>query len=102
MSLEDWFNKRWYKKDGTSPTLSLLTPLEMLYSGVSKRRRVISSRTPPEPLPVPVIVVGNITVGGAGKTPLVAELARWLKERGKIPGLSAAAMVAVQSNIPIR
>ncbi|WP_444890392.1 tetraacyldisaccharide 4'-kinase [Microbulbifer sp. DLAB2-AA] len=87
MSLEDWFNKRWYKKDGTSPALSLLTPLELLYSGVSNRRRVISSRTPPEPLPVPVIVVGNITVGGAGKTPLVAELARWLKERGKNPGI---------------
>ncbi|WP_445354336.1 tetraacyldisaccharide 4'-kinase [Microbulbifer sp. EKSA008] len=87
MSLEDWFNKRWYPEKGEGRSLSLLTPLELLYGGVSKRRRVLSSRTPPEPLSVPVIVIGNITVGGAGKTPLVAELARWLKERGRNPGI---------------
>jgi tetraacyldisaccharide 4'-kinase len=36
---------------------------------------------------VPVIVVGNITVGGVGKTPLVVWLARLLKERGYKPGI---------------
>jgi len=37
--------------------------------------------------PVPVIVVGNVTVGGSGKTPLVAWLVRHLEEAGKRPGI---------------
>jgi tetraacyldisaccharide 4'-kinase len=40
-------------------------------------------------LPVPVIVVGNLTVGGTGKTPLVAWLAQWLREQGYRPGIVA-------------
>lgn len=38
-------------------------------------------------LPVPVVVVGNITVGGVGKTPLVIHLARGLKRLGWSPGI---------------
>lgn len=38
-------------------------------------------------LPAPVIVVGNIAVGGAGKTPLVLWLAHFLKEHGYRPGI---------------
>ena len=38
-------------------------------------------------LPVPVLVVGNITVGGSGKTPLVAALASALARRGRRPGI---------------
>jgi len=38
-------------------------------------------------LPVPVIVVGNISVGGAGKTPLVSYLAKQLKTYGYSPGI---------------
>ncbi|KXW55738.1 tetraacyldisaccharide 4'-kinase [Ferrovum sp. PN-J185] len=38
-------------------------------------------------LPVPVIVVGNITVGGTGKTPLVIALCNWLKTQGYYPGV---------------
>ena len=36
---------------------------------------------------VPVIVVGNITVGGAGKTPLTLALAQALTDRGRHPGI---------------
>jgi tetraacyldisaccharide 4'-kinase len=46
-------------------------------SGVLLRRR----------LPVPVVVVGNLTVGGTGKTPLVVWLSRRLAERGLRPGI---------------
>ncbi len=38
-------------------------------------------------LPVPVIVVGNITVGGAGKTPLTIHLVESLRQQGKTPGV---------------
>lgn len=41
----------------------------------------------PERLRVPVVVVGNLTVGGTGKTPLVIHLARALRERGRHPGI---------------
>lgn len=38
-------------------------------------------------LPVPVVVVGNITAGGAGKTPLVLWLVEELRRRGRYPGV---------------
>jgi tetraacyldisaccharide 4'-kinase len=38
-------------------------------------------------LPVPVISVGNVTMGGTGKTPCVLRLAKLLKERGQKPGI---------------
>ncbi|MFD1217689.1 MULTISPECIES: tetraacyldisaccharide 4'-kinase [Microbulbifer] len=88
MALEDWLNKRWYPAseggDSDAMQLPLLAPLEVAFKQASRWRRL---RKKPKPLPVPVIVVGNITVGGAGKTPLVAELGRWLRERGKKPGI---------------
>lgn len=41
----------------------------------------------PEKLPVPVIVIGNLYVGGTGKTPLVLDLVARLRERGYAPGI---------------
>ncbi|WP_237056194.1 tetraacyldisaccharide 4'-kinase [Microbulbifer sediminum] len=85
--MEDWFNKQWYPERKQLSPVALLSPLSAVYRAVTSRRRRAFRETPPEPLPVPVIIVGNITVGGAGKTPLVAELARWLGERGYNPGI---------------
>lgn len=51
---------------------------------VRHRNAAYDSRTRPiEQLEIPVVSVGNLTVGGTGKTPLVAWLAKWLTERGK-------------------
>lgn len=47
------------------------------------RRRMV----PAQPLPVPVVVVGNLLVGSTGKTPVVAALATALKARGLSPGI---------------
>ncbi|HSG21883.1 MAG TPA: tetraacyldisaccharide 4'-kinase [Azonexus sp.] len=64
--------------------LPLFLPLSWLFSVLAwlNRRNTTAGR-----LPVPVIVIGNITVGGAGKTPLTIWLARQLRERGWCPGI---------------
>ena len=76
----------WYTR---SPWLLLLTPLSIAYRAVTALRRfayktgIVHSHK----VAIPVIVVGNITVGGTGKTPLVAWLANYLKEQGYRPGI---------------
>lgn len=48
------------------------------------RRRAAAT---PQKLPAPVISVGNLTMGGTGKTPCVLRLTEWLRERGHKPGI---------------
>lgn len=78
----------WYE---SSPWLWLLLPLSGLYCAVVALRRwayrVGFKKT--HRLDVPVIVVGNLTVGGTGKTPLVTWLAHFLRAQGYRPGLIA-------------
>jgi tetraacyldisaccharide 4'-kinase len=64
--------------------LWLLLPLTWLYSLLSALNRWLAKTVR---LPVPVIVVGNLIVGGAGKTPLTLWLAQQLKARGWQPGI---------------
>jgi len=61
-----------------------LTLLSLLYGALVRTRTLSYSLglTGKKRLPCPVISVGNITVGGTGKTPLVMALARKLKEKG--------------------
>ena len=75
-------------------TLTALTAPLVPFAAAFARARSRAARAFPaglcctrSGLPVPVIVVGNITVGGSGKTPLVAALARALAERGWHPGI---------------
>ena len=67
----------------------LARPAAWLFGRVAERRRwaARSGRKVPWRAPVPVIVVGNLTVGGTGKTPLVIWLAQWLQDRGLRPGI---------------
>lgn len=76
-----WVERLWY---GASPWRWLLWPLSLLFlGGVSARRaayRLGLFRV--QQVPLPVVVVGNLTVGGSGKTPLVLWLLQALSARG--------------------
>ncbi|MBZ0071263.1 MAG: tetraacyldisaccharide 4'-kinase [Gammaproteobacteria bacterium] len=78
----------WY---GRSAWAWALLPLSGLYRAVVGARRLtyrVGIRKA-QRLAVPVIVVGNLTVGGTGKTPLVTWLAQFLRAHGYRPGLVA-------------
>jgi tetraacyldisaccharide 4'-kinase len=65
-----------------------LLPLSLGFRAISAiRRYVYMHYFKPEILPVPVIVVGNISVGGTGKTPFVIALVTALKRQGFFPGV---------------
>jgi tetraacyldisaccharide 4'-kinase len=62
----------------------LLKPFELLWRGVNRVRRALYRRgiLKSKRLPRPVISVGNLAAGGAGKTPAVITIARFLEKRG--------------------
>jgi tetraacyldisaccharide 4'-kinase len=70
-------------------TRALLTPLELLYRVVVSARSALydAGVFPAEEFSVPVLSVGNLTVGGTGKTPVSAWFASQLIERGITPGI---------------
>jgi len=87
----------------------LLSPLAALFAAVSGARRLAYRRgwLTPVAVGVPVIIVGNITVGGSGKTPLTIWLVNRLRARGHRPGVvsrgyggAARGCVEVQADSP--
>jgi ATP-binding cassette, subfamily B, bacterial MsbA len=78
--------RAWY---GGSRWIRLLRPLSWAFRRLSARRRMayLTGRRTPWRAPVPVVVVGNIAVGGTGKTPLVIWLAAELRRLGYRPGI---------------
>ncbi|NEX21531.1 tetraacyldisaccharide 4'-kinase [Thiorhodococcus mannitoliphagus] len=78
----------WY---GASPVARLLVPLSWLYCGIVRLRRLAYrwALLRSEHLGVPVIVVGNLSVGGTGKTPLTLYLAGLLRAHGWTPAIIA-------------
>jgi tetraacyldisaccharide 4'-kinase len=67
----------------------VLWPLSWLYGGILRIRKLIHDLDigRAEPAPVPIIIVGNIRVGGTGKTPIVIALAQQLSQLGWKPGI---------------
>jgi tetraacyldisaccharide 4'-kinase len=67
----------------------LLWPLSLLYGALTALRRAVyqAGWARAERLPVPVIVVGNVVAGGAGKTPVTLAVVEHLKARGWQPGI---------------
>lgn len=86
--IETWLTKRWYESTLALALLPLV-PLSWLFRVIILIRRfayqhkLLSSYRPT----LPVIVVGNITVGGTGKTSFVIWLANTLRAHGFQPGI---------------
>lgn len=78
----------WYGRRLAAVLLPLV-PLSLVFHLLSGLRRALYATgiLRAEALPVPVVVVGNLTVGGSGKTPLVLWLVESLRARGKRPGI---------------
>lgn len=72
-----------------TPVSVALLPLSLLFCLLVQMRRFLYrlGLLPVVKIPIPVIVVGNITVGGTGKTPLVIWLAHVLAQAGYRPGI---------------
>jgi tetraacyldisaccharide 4'-kinase len=81
-----WLQRQWLR---LTPWHVVLLPLSILFGLVAALRRVLyrAGLLRAIRLPVPVIVVGNISVGGTGKTPLVLWLADFLRQQGYHPGI---------------
>ncbi len=76
----------WYR---LSPLHLLLYPISLIFRVLAALRRLLyhSGVLTSVKLPVPVIVVGNISIGGTGKTPLTLWLAQQLLDAGWHPGI---------------
>ncbi|MBP6763689.1 MAG: tetraacyldisaccharide 4'-kinase [Rubrivivax sp.] len=76
--------RHWWRRDPTWLAW-LLWPLSMVYLSLLLLHR--RWHRPGQALPVPVLVVGNHVVGGAGKTPTVMAVVQGLRQAGKHPGV---------------
>jgi len=86
MSVQSWFNSVWYER--AAPP-GWLVPASLAYGAVSATRRFMYANRwrRASRLSCPVVVVGNLSVGGTGKTPLVCWLVAHLLELGYKPGV---------------
>jgi tetraacyldisaccharide 4'-kinase len=86
VSTSELLNRIWY---GNSPLRWGLWPISVVYLGLTRLRRTAYRLgwRPVVEAPVPVIVVGNVSVGGTGKTPFVIWLADQLQQRGRKVGI---------------
>lgn len=101
MSLADRLTAAWYQGH---PALTLLRPLEWLYRRVvqGKRRAFLAGEGDIYRAPVPVVVVGNVTVGGTGKTPMILWLIEHCRARGLRVGVVSRGYGATPPQLPWR
>ncbi|MER1968586.1 tetraacyldisaccharide 4'-kinase [Castellaniella sp. GW247-6E4] len=82
--VENWLHTIWSERTLAS---DLLLPLSWLVAGAGAWRAWRARRAHPARPPVPLVVIGNILVGGTGKTPVVIALCQALAARGWHPGV---------------
>ncbi|MGI9170725.1 MAG: tetraacyldisaccharide 4'-kinase, partial [Caulobacteraceae bacterium] len=79
-----WVTPRWwYRRGGRGPPLfvrAALVPISRLWAWATARRLAVDRGFDPG---IAVICVGNLTLGGSGKTPVARELARLLTRAGR-------------------
>ncbi|MDI1351749.1 MAG: tetraacyldisaccharide 4'-kinase [bacterium] len=92
-----FIDKVWY---GVHPVKWVLVPLSWIYRGISFCRRQVLQKLYQVSCPVPLIVVGNLTVGGVGKTPLVIELAKKIQAKGLRVGIVSRGYGAKVTRFP--
>ncbi|PWK14014.1 lipid-A-disaccharide kinase [Psychrobacter immobilis] len=99
MSIETTVTRAWQRQ---AAWLWLLLPISWLYGLITTLRRqaykagLLSSYR----APVPVMVIGNISVGGSGKTPLIIALVDYLKEHGVKVGVISRGYGGDTSQMP--
>lgn len=99
MSFSQSLEKAWYQ-GGRTWTVVLL-PLSWIFRCLAFFRKVYLQRClPPRKVEAPVIVVGNISVGGTGKTPLLISLVQWLQHQGYRPGVISRGYGGKASHYP--
>jgi tetraacyldisaccharide 4'-kinase len=96
----DFVNRVWY--GGSSWYLALL-PLSWLFAAATSLRRFLYRAGVLRTFDVgkPVIVVGNLAVGGTGKTPVAMWLAGWLKNHGLRPGIASRGYGGSAGKFPV-
>ncbi len=96
-----WIHRVWYGKASLG---WVLLPFSVLYGLLSACRRWLYSSgiLATQRAAVPVIIVGNITAGGTGKTPTVVWLAQTLRERGYKPGIVSRGYGGSKSDTSMR
>lgn len=86
IKLERWLNQVWYGQQQAPLWLRALVPFYRVGFLVD---RALKQRKPGELAGKPILVVGNLTVGGSGKTPLVMRLCRVLQDAGMTVGVAS-------------
>ena len=101
MAFSERLLRAWYQGH---PALGLLRPLEALYRRIALRKRAdyLEGRRQAYRAPVPVVVVGNVTVGGTGKTPMILWLIEHCRARGLKVGVVSRGYGAKPPSLPWR